>query len=249
MTKRLFAVAALAILLVPAVAAAQIRQVSSSSSEGIQTVNFSFGYFALKGLDSRAEDDVLLNDLQNGNPLLFEIGDFNSFIFGGEYQIGIGRNFEAGVGVGYTQRTVPSVYRDLTKPSGAEIQQDLKLKQVPVSFTGRFLFLPRGSVVEPYVGGGLVAIKWKYSEIGDFVDENNDIFPARFLADGTAVGPTLFGGLRAPFGHWTVGGEVRWQKAKGDIPNDAGFLTCPTCATTSIDLGGWTTNFSFGVRF
>src|SRR4029077_5752591 len=145
--------------------------------------------------------------------------------------------------LGYTQRSVPSVYANLTRPSGAEIQQELKLKQVPVTFTGRFLFLPRGSKVEPYAGAGLVAIRWKYSEIGDFVDENNDIFPARFLADGTAVGPTVFGGLRAPIGNCTGGAEVRWQQAEGDIPNDAGFLTCPSCTTTRIDLGGWTTNF------
>ena len=243
MTKRLFAVAALAILLAPAAASAQIHQVGSSTSTGANTVNFSFGYFALKGLDSRVEDDVLFKNLQSGQPLLFEIGDFNSFVFGGEYLLGIGQHFEAGVGLGYTQRTVNSVYRDLTRPSGAEIEQDLKLKQVPVTFTGRFLFLPRGSKVEPYAGAGLVAIKWKYTEIGDFVDELNNIFPGDFRADGTAVGPTVFGGLRAPVGNWTFGGEVRWQQAEGDIPIDAGFLG------TKIDLGGWTTNFTFGVRF
>jgi opacity protein-like surface antigen len=234
---------ALAILLAPAVASAQIRQVSSSSSTGPNTVNFSFGYFALKGLDSRVDDDVLFNDLQSGQPLLFEIGDFNSFVFGGEYLIGIGPHFEAGVGLGYTQRTVPSVYENLTRPNGAEIEQDLKLKQVPVSFTGRFLFLPRGSKVEPYAGAGLVAIKWKYTEIGDFVDEFNNIFPGDFRAEGTAVGPTVFGGIRAPVGNWTVGGEVRWQQAEGDIPPEALMLG------SKIDLGGWTTNFTFGVRF
>src|SRR4051812_36412863 len=104
MTKRMFAVMALAILLVPAVAGAQIRQVSSSSSDANQTVNFSIGYFALKGLDARVDDDVLLADLQNQNPLLFEVKDFNSAAFGGEYLVGLGRNFEAGIGIGYSQR-------------------------------------------------------------------------------------------------------------------------------------------------
>ena len=41
-------------------------------------LNFSLGYFALKGLDSRVDDDVLLNELQNGEPLLFEVKDFNN---------------------------------------------------------------------------------------------------------------------------------------------------------------------------
>jgi opacity protein-like surface antigen len=241
MTKRVFAVMGLAILLAPAAASAQIHQVTSSSSEGAQTVNFSLGYFALKGLDSRVDDDVLVNNLQNAQPLLFEIKDFNGFHFGGEYLFGFGRNFEAGVGLAYTQGTANSVYRDLTQDNNAEIRQDLKLRQLPVSFTGRFLFLPRGSAVEPYVGGGLVAIKWKYSEIGDFVDENFNIFPARFIADGVATGPILLAGVRAPISHATIGGEVRWQKAEGDLTSD--FLG------SKIDLGGWTTNFTFGFRF
>ena len=34
---------------------------------------------------------------------------------------------------------------------------------------------------------------------GEFVDAaDNSIFPARFTADGTAVGPTVLAGLRAP---------------------------------------------------
>src|SRR4051794_39071147 len=196
MTKRMCAVMALAILLAPAAASAQIRQVSSSSSDSNQTLNFSIGYFALKGLDSRVDEDVLLNDLQNQQPLLFEVKDFNSAIFGGEYLLGIGSNFEAGVGVSFAQRTVPSVYANLTRPSQAEIEQDLKLRQIPVTFTGRFLLMPRGSAVEPYIGAGLVAIRWRYSEIGDFVDEFANIFPARFLAEGTATGPTVLAGLR-----------------------------------------------------
>ena len=67
-----------------------------------------------------------------------------------------------------------------------------------MTFTGRFLLLPRGSAVEPYIGAGLVAIRYRYSEVGEFVADIGDIFPARYLAEGTAVGPTVLGGLRAP---------------------------------------------------
>lgn len=230
-------------LLAPVVAQAQIHQVSSSASDGNSTIQFNLGYFALKGLDGRPNEDVLVGDLISAQPLLFEIKDFNSFTFGGEYLFGAG-HFEAGVGLGYTQRTVPTVYANLTHSNGSEIEQDLKLKQIPVTFTARFLPLRRGAVVEPYIGAGLVAIRWDYSEIGEFVDAVDDtIFPARFGADGTAVGPTVLGGVRAPLGNFTIGGEFRWQKAEGDIPADAGMLG------TKIDLGGWTTNFTFGVRF
>jgi len=236
---------ALVILLAPAGASAQIRQVgsSSASADAKSTVNFSIGYFMLKGLESRVEDDVLLNNLQNAHPLLFEINDFNSATFGAEYLYGIGSHFEAGVGVGYTQRTVPTIYEDLVRPGDVEIEQELKLKQVPVTFTGRVLLLPRGSAAEPYVGAGLVAIRYRYSEVGDFVDANGDVFPERYVAEGVAVGPTVFGGVRGVVDRYTVGGEVRWQKAEGTGLFEKGFLG------DKLDLGGWNVNFTFGFRF
>jgi opacity protein-like surface antigen len=236
------ALTVIATLCAPAAASAQIRQVGSSN-DSKQTLNFTLGYFALKGLDSRSDDDVLLAELLGAQPLLFEVKDFNSVPVGGEYLFGVGSRFEAGVGIAYSQRTVHSLYAHLTHADNTEIEQELKLRQIPVTFTGRLLLLPRGSSVEPYIGGGIVAIRWRYSEIGEFVDDNRDIFPARYIAEGTAVGPTVLAGLRAPFGNWSVGGEVRWQQAEGTKLLDQGFLT------DKIDLGGWTTNFTFGVRF
>jgi len=231
------------LLVAPAMAQAQIHQVSSSASDGNSTIQFNIGYFALKGLDSRVNDDVLVGDLISAEPLDFEIKNFNGVHVGGEYLIGFGR-IEAGVGLGYTQRTVPTVYAHLTHSDGTEIEQDLKLRTIPVTFTARFLPLGRGAVVEPYIGAGIAAIRWNYSEVGEFVDaEDSSIFPARFTANGTAVGPTVVAGLRAPVSNWTIGGDVRWQKAEGTIPAAAGFLG------TKIDLGGWTTNFTLGVRF
>ena len=254
MRKRIGAALALVLLLAPATARAQIYQTGSSKSTGKSTVNFTIGYFALAGFNpsngtflsgnnSRVEGDVLVADLENLHPLLFEVNDFNSAAFGGEYLLAIGSRFEAGVGIAYSQRTVPSIYADFTHPDGREIEQELKLQQIPITFSGRFLILPRGSVVEPYVGGGLVAIRYKYSEAGEFVAPDLSIFPAGYVKDGVAVGPTIFGGLRAPIGHWTVGGEGRWQRAHGKDLLEEGFLD------DKLDLGGWTWNFTFGVRF
>jgi len=231
-----------ATLCAPAAASAQIRQVSTSS-DAKQTVNFTIGYFALKGIDSRVDDDVLLNELQSAQPLLFEVGDFNSVPVGGEYLFGVTSHIEAGIGVAYSQRTVHSVYARLTHADNTEIEQELKLKQIPVTFTGRFLLLPRGSAVEPYVGAGLVAIRYRYSETGEFVADNRDIFPARYIAEGTAYGPTVLAGLRAPFGNLAVGGEVRWQQAEAKGLLDKGFIG------DKLDLGGWTTTFTLGFRF
>ena len=55
----------------------------------------------------------------------------------------------------------------------------------------------------------------------------------------------MIGGLRfLAQDVWTVGGEVRWQKADADTGGaSVGFFG------DSVDLGGWTTNFNFHFRF
>jgi opacity protein-like surface antigen len=250
MTKRFATAMALILLLAPASARAQIRQVSSSSSEHRNTANFSIGYFGVKGLESRADRqcggfycDVIAADLLSGEPLLFEVKDFNTAVFSGEYLFAVNRSIEVGVGLGFAQRTVPSVYSNVTHSNGDEIRQDLKLRQIPVSFTARFLILPIGSAVEPYVGGGLTAIRYQYSEAGEFVDDLGGIFSNVYKADGVATGPVILAGVRAPVSNWTVGGELRWQKARAKGLVNEGFTA------DELDLGGWHANFTFGVRF
>lgn len=200
----------------------------------------SLGYFAPTGEDGRADGDVLNADRCIDTnflcePLLFDVGDFGGASIGGEYLIGVGRYLEAGVGVGFYQRTVSSIYEFVTRPDDTEIEQDLKLRIVP--FTGTLKFVPTGrdASIQPYVGAGIAAFRWSYSETGEFVDPvDNTIFRDNFEADGTEVGPVIFGGVRAPIGDSTMlGGEVRWQSAEADLPTDD-FLG------DRIDLGGLT---------
>lgn len=242
---RLVAACAVGTLLVPAAASAQIRQVSSSSSEPRQVINFTLGGFVPRSLDSRVTGDVLFADLQSDQPLLFQVKDFDTVTIGGEYLLRVAPRVEAGVGVGFSQRTVPSVYANVTHSDSSDITQDLKLRMVPVSFTGRFLLLPSDSPVQAYVGGGIVAIRWRYSETGDFVADDNSIFSGNFVAQGTAVGPTILAGVRAPVGSVLVGGEIRWQKATGTglLAQNVDFLD------DKIDLGGLTGNFTIGFKF
>ena len=68
-----------------------------------------------------------------------------------------------------TRSTVHSVYDQKVRDDGREIEQDLKLRIVPLSATVRFLPIGRGGV-EPYVGAGIGAFNWHYSEVGEFID-------------------------------------------------------------------------------
>jgi opacity protein-like surface antigen len=240
--KAVHCAAATACLLLAGVASAQAQ---ISRVEPRQSVSFNVGYFALKGLDSRVDGDVLFEDLSQGAySLLFDVKDFNGATFGGEWLFGLGDYLEGGVGAGFYQRTVPSIYEQKVRNDGSELEQDLKLRIVPLTATVRFLPMGRGSV-EPYVGAGIGVFNWRYSEVGEFIDERTDItFTDRFVAKGNAAGPVVLGGIRFPVSDtWLLGGEIRYQKADGKIDDDAGMLG------DRIDLGGWTTSFTFALRF
>lgn len=246
--------ASLALLLaaIPSPASAQIVQVTRSDAR--HSVGFNLGYFWVKGEDGRPNDcftsnddcDTLVANLSSQDPLLFEINEFNNVTFGGEWLYAVSDFLEVGAGVNYYKRTVPSIYRDLVNTTGAEIAQDLKLRMVPVTATVRFLPLGRSAAVEPYIGGGVGFINWRYSESGEFVDSSDgSIFRATYEADGTAVGPVIVGGVRFPAGDaFTVGVEYKWQKAEGDTkPAESQLLG------NKIDLGGNSLNFTFHIRF
>jgi outer membrane protein W len=208
-----------------------------------QSFNVYIGGFTLQGEDGRTRDDVLVNDLIEV-PLVFNISDFNTVTFGADYLVGFGNYFEAGLGVGFHKRSVPSVYHDVINSDGSEIEQTLKLRVFPFNATIRFLPLGRNGAIEPYVGAGVGVFAWRYSESGQWVDRrDNSIFRDTFVGSGGDAGPMILGGIRAPFGSWGVGGELRYQWAEGDLPSDQSF------AGTKIDLGGFTYLFSVNFRF
>ena len=234
-------VVAASAILSPATAHAQITRVSSSS-DWRQAIGFNLGFFSVKGDDARGEDDVLF---RNQDSLLFETKDFNGASIGAEWLVGLTEYLEVGAGVSFYQKSVPSIYSDLVNANGTEIEQDLKLRIIPMSATVRFVPTGRSASVQPYIGAGIGAFNWRYTETGDFVDFNNDIFRANYEAKGTAIGPVILGGVRfAVADVWMVGGEIRWQDAKGDTGGfEEGFLG------EKIHLGGWTTNLGIHFRF
>ncbi|MGE5245412.1 MAG: hypothetical protein ACM3SQ_14390 [Betaproteobacteria bacterium] len=223
------AVALVSGFIVPTVASAQ------------QSVNLYVGGFTVRSEDARGTDDVLFQD---ANFLAFRLKDFNGPTAGGEYLVGVMPYLEAGLGVGIYSRSVPSVYRDFVNSDGSEIEQSLKLRVVPFTATIRFLPLGNNGGFKPYIGAGVGIFAWRYSETGQFVDfTDNSIFRDTFVGRGTSVGPVILGGVTVPIGAIGVGGEIRYQSAKGDLPASEGF------AGSRIDLGGMNYLFIVNLRF
>jgi hypothetical protein len=207
-----------------------------------QSLNFSVGLFAVRGEDARVEGDALVI---NRDLYLFDFKDFNGPSVGADYLVGFGDYFEVGAGIGYTNRTVDTIYDDFVRPDGTEIEQQLKLRVVPITATLRVLPLGHTTPFQPYIGGGLGIYNWRYSETGDFVDfslPGRPVFRESYTASGTSLGPVAVFGLRFPVGNATIGGEMRYQKAEGDL-DERDFLG------PKIDLGGLHYSATVGFRW
>jgi hypothetical protein len=217
-----------------------VTLVCAQPARAQQTVNFTLGYFAPHGEDARVAGDVIN---ANRGFLAFEVDDFGGPSVGGEWLLPLGKFFEAGAGVSFSRRTVPSVYLDYVDSDGTEIYQETRLRLIPIAFTVRVVPLGQSSPVQPYFGGGVGLIDYRYSETGEFVDfgAGRQIFRGSFVADGTEAGPVVLGGVRFASDSFSAGGEIRYQSAEADLSSDF--------AGSKLDLGGWTYNFTVGFRF
>ena len=212
-----------------------------------QSVNFWVGGFVPRGEDARgrdggrASDDVLVRNLDT---LAFNVSDFAHATIGGEWLTNLGNHAEAGLGLGFYRRTVPTVYRYLVNSDGSDIEQQLRLRVVPFTATIRFMPLGHRAPIQPFIGVGVGVFAWRYAESGQFVDvTDSSIFRDSFVATGAATGPLVVAGARIPIGPGTIGGEIRYQSANGKLPADQGF------AGRRIDLGGFNYLATFSIRF
>jgi len=220
-----------------------------ATSHAQQSLNLYIGGLVPNGYEARIDDfgysnDVLVN---NYDFLLYDIEEFHGVTGGAEYLVGLGQFFEGGLGVGIYHQTVPAIDNEFTHDNGTPVVADLKLGIVPFTATVRWLPFGRSAGIVPYIGGGVGILNWRYTEEGEFVDtsdpRNPVTFAAKYTGSGTAVGPVFLGGLRVPVGAFDVGGEVRYQKAEGDLPLDQDF------SGSEIDLGGWTYMATFTIHF
>ena len=221
--------------------------IAAPDASAQQSVNFLIGGFTPRAIDARPDEDVLV---QNGVFLStlnrtrgIDIGEFNSVTVGGEWLFALTPYVEGGLGVGFYQRAVHTLFTDLVNVNGTDIEQTLKLRIVPFTATVRLLPFGDDRPVQPYIGVGVGVYRWRYSETGNFVDPQNIVFPGNFVGSGGATGPVILGGVRVPIGSAGVGFEIRYQSAEGKLPADQSF------AGTKIDLGGYNYLFTMNFRF
>lgn len=225
-----------------------------------QTFNFTFGKFFPRPELDRVPDDVLVGNLGFPQFLEYEIEDFRSWNFGVEWLFPVGSFVEIGPSISFSSRTVPTVYGQLLDEDLNEIEQDLNLRVIPISFTARVIPVPPSSPVQPYIGGGFAWLNWRYRESGSFVQfaddldggdctdpfDNCRIFETEpddpFEGSGNEFVPVFVAGVRLASGSFSLGGEARWQKGEGDLPPGTFF-------GSKIDLTGWTWQGTIGVRF
>jgi hypothetical protein len=216
-----------------------------------QSINFYVGAFVprspdlasgvISGPGGRGADDVLV---RNGDFLTFDFKEFTGPIVGGGWTVGLADLFDAGIDVGFYQRTSPAVYTKFTHPDQSEIEQDLKLRIVPITATIRFLPLGHHGPARPYIGGGVGIFAWRYSESGEFLANDLSTFRDTFTEKHVSTGPVILGGVLIPIGGAGIGFEARWQSAKGNLPGPPADF-----AGSKIDLGGMNYLLTIGVRF
>jgi len=204
-----------------------------------QVLTVQFGGFLPKGEDARVEGDVLVVNRQY---LLFDFGDFNGLLLGGDWSFALGEYVEAGAGFGYYQATVPAIYDEWINEDGSEIEQELRLRIMPLTAVVKILPLGARRAIQPYVGGGLGVYFWRYSETGEFLATDGSLFRDSFVQSGTSLGPVAVFGVRGRVSESAlIGLEGRYQWGTTDLSED--FLG------TKLDLGGFSILATFGYRF
>jgi hypothetical protein len=210
-----------------------------------QSLNFQIGSFTPLNESTRSNDVLIANR----EYLSFDLRDLRGATVSADWSFLLGEYIEAGIGAGYYQRVMPSVWTDLVYDDGSDIQQEITLRIVPVTAMVKFLPLGGSRSIQPYIGVGGSVYFWHYSEIGDFVEcynsacTDNTIYSERYVGNGTSFGPVGMAGVRLRVSqNATIGAEGRYQWGKAKLSTDS-FLS------DRLDLGGYSALVTFGYRF
>lgn len=180
--------------------------------------------------------------------------DFQAGTVGGDISIVMGDRYDLVLGISSSTSQSRSEFRDWVDNNDLPIEQTTTYRRVPMSASVRYYLKPRGERIgsiawipvrfEPFVSLGGGAMKYRFEQVGDFIDYNTlDIFFDRYVSTGHAA--MAQGSVGAGWGltkHLRLTGELRYQHARGRLSNDfQGFKP--------LDLSGVSSSVGFTLRF
>ncbi len=210
-----------------------------------QTLNFSLGYFTVRGEDARVEGDVLVENLNAAR------------VRHQRLQLRHGR-----AGNGWCRSATISRLAPASRSRGAPCRAFTPSSSIATAprssrscgcawcrCRSRFACCRSGSrrACSRTSAPGSASSAGATARSGEFVDFGRVgiIFRDQFVASGSETGPVALGGIR--FAGDTVSGgfEVRYQSADAALGSEFAHLG----ADPRIDLGGWTYQMTIGYRF
>ena len=206
-----------------------------------QTFNVSLGYFTVRGRGRARRRRRAQRQPQLSRPST--INDFNGASIGGEWLIPVGRYIEAGAGVAFTRRTVPTVYtrfvnaERLGNRAGSPAADGAGSVHVPCAAARSGQRLP---AVSRWRSGCHHLALQRIRPVRRHARPEHLQQLVRRIGH-RRPGRSRWAGFASPAIALASGFEIRYQAAEADLP--------PPFAGTKIDLGGWSYLFTVGVRF
>ncbi|MQA89260.1 MAG: hypothetical protein GEU90_03350 [Gemmatimonas sp.] len=188
--------------------------------------------------------------------LTVEGSDFQGFVGGATVAVPIRDRIDASLSVEYTGRTRNSEFHDYVEEvNGVDrpIEQTNRFQRIPVTVNAAYYLLPRGRSIgslawvperyAPYVGLGAGAVRYHFSQAGDFVDMDDfGIFVDRLESEGWAPAARAFVGfeysLTTRFGFTT---ELDYLWSRAELQRDFSDFE-------NIDLSGFSASAGLSLR-
>jgi opacity protein-like surface antigen len=199
----------------------------------------------------RAHSD-LFDDITS--ELTLERSDFRAPALGAELSLLLGRRLSLGMGVDWAESHARSEYRDLIGDDGLPIEQNTRLRTVPVMATARWSLVPRGralsqlawipSRTNPYVGAGAGVTWYRLQQDGEFVNRaTGDIFLQEYESSDQALTAHAVAGVD----HWftpRLGLTLEGRYTHGSAPVSGSYA-----GFQSMDLRGVQATLGLSVRW
>lgn len=188
--------------------------------------------------------------------LTVDKSDFRSGSWGADLAFSLRPRWDLVLGFEHSSTINPSEYRDWVDNNDLPIEQVTRFSRMPVMANLRYYLADRGRRVGsvawipaqfvPFISVGAGAIKYRFEQEGDFVDEQTlNIFGAQLTSKGWTTAFQAGAGAQWNLNqNFMLTGELRYLHARGDGDSPGGEF-----AGYSVNLSGVGTLIGLSLRF